>query len=292
MTSKGQRSNHGTLRNHIIPMSHMRNFARRIEDRDVVYLYDLEEAGTELAYRPKTLTVENAAVQKGFYTNQYETILAEKYESPAVSAIRKLITSQMITSEERTSIAAYLMSYQLRSHSMLRYIRNLYVQSSEDYINHIKGTYSTIQETLVNRGEKVDDEFFAEIAEYESCGNQYDIWGDKHFAGGQVTTREGIKRATKLLASLKWCIFTSERQPFVLSDTFFSMEALDQPFYELYAPLGESSCLLVSRYINDLNDRWKIERIPISQSNVRAINVRTAKKAEKYIISGTDSLAW
>ena len=292
MTSKGQRSNYGTLRNHIIPMSHMRYFARNIRDRDAVYLYNLEEAGREQSYNPKLLTVENAAVQKGFYTNEYESRLAEEFESPAVAAIRKLITGQIITSEERGSIAAYLMSYQFRSHSMQKYIRELYVQSSEEYINHIKGTYSTIQETLVNRGEQVDEEFFAGIAGYESGGNQYDEWGDKHFAEGRLSTQEGIKRATKLLASLKWRILTSDNQPFVLSDAFFTSEALDQPFYELYAPLGSNSCLFISRYIHDLNDRWNIERIPISQSNVRAINVRTVKKAEKYIVSGTDNLAW
>ena len=292
MTSKSQRSNYGTLRNHIIPMSHMRNFARNIHDRDVVYLYGLEEAGSEQSYSPKRLTVENAAVQKGFYTNEYELKLAEEYESPAVAAIRKLITGQTITSEERGAIAAYLMSYQFRSHSMLKYIHELYVQSSEESINHIKGTYSTIQETLINRGEQVDEELFAGIASYEMGGNQYDEWGDKHFAEGRLSTLEGIKRATKLLASLKWRIFTSDNQPFVLGDAFFAMEALDQPLYELYAPLGSNSCLFISRYIHDLNDRWNIERIPTSQSNVKAINVRTVKKVEKYIVSGTDNLAW
>ena len=269
MTSNDQRSNYGTLRNHIIPIFHMRDFARKMHDRDVVYLYDLEEAGREQSYSPKPLTVENAAVQKGFYTNEYESKLAEEYESPAVAAIRKLITGQTITSEERGSIAAYLTSYQVRSHSMQKFIRELYVQSSEEYINHIKGTYSTIQETLINRGEQVDEEFFAGIAGYRSDGDQYDKWGDKHFAEGRVSTREGFEKATRLLVSLKWRIFTSDNQPFVLSDAFFTMEALDQPFYELYAPLGSHSCLFISRYIHDLNDRWNIERIPISQSNVK-----------------------
>ena len=222
----------------------------------------------------------------------YESKLAEEYESPAVTAIRKLITGQAITSEERGSIAAYLTSYQVRSHSMQKFIRELYVQSSEEYINHIKGTYSTIQESLINGGEQVDEEFFAGIAGYRSDGDQYDKWGDKHFAEGRVSTREGFEKATRLLASLKWRIFTSDDQPFVLSDAFFTMEALDQPFYELYAPLGSHSCLFISRYIHDLNDRWNIERIPISQTNVKAINVRTVKKAEKYIVSGTDNLAW
>ena len=92
MTSKGQRSNYGTLRNHIIPMFHMRNFARKTDDRDVVYLYDLEEARTEHRYHSKQFNVKNAAVQKGFYTNEYESELADEYESPSVEPIRKLIT--------------------------------------------------------------------------------------------------------------------------------------------------------------------------------------------------------
>lgn len=292
MTLKSQRSNYGTLRNHIIPMFHMSNFARSIDDKDVVYLYDLQDASRKKSYMSKQLTVENSAVQKGFYTNEYESKLADEYESPAVAGIRKLTTYQIITSEEREHIAAYLMSYQLRSHSMLKYVHDLYVQSSGKHINYVKGTYSTIQEVLINRGEQIDEEFFAGMAGYEGAGDQYGKWGDIQFAEGRILTQEGIKRATELLASLKWRVFTSESQPFVLGDTFFVMEALDQPYYELYAPLGKDSCLFISRYIHDLNHRWDIERIPISQSNVRAINVRTAKKAEKYIVSGTDNLAW
>ena len=292
MTSKGQRLNHGNLRNHIIPISHMSNFARNIHDREVVYLYDLEDSSRKKGYRPKQITVKNAAVQKGFYTNEYESKLAEEYENPAVAAIRKLITGQIITPGERGAIAAYLMSYNFRSHSMLKYIHDLYVQSSEEHISYVKGTYSTIQETLINRGEQLDEEFFSGIAGYEGAGDQYGKWGDIQFAEGRTLTQEGIKRATELLASLKWRVFTSDSQPFVLGDTFFAKEALDQPYYELYAPLGSNSCLFISRYIHDLKDRWDIKRIPISQSSVRAINVRTVKKAEKYIVSGTDNLAW
>lgn len=292
MTSIGQRSNYGTRRNHIIPMSHMRNFARNKRGKDMVHLYDLEAANKERRHIPKQLPVENAAVQKGFYTNKYESKLADEYESPAVEPIRKLITGKTITLHERGLIAAYLMRFQFRSHSMLRHIQELYAQSAEEHIDSIKGNYATVHNTLINRGEEVDEELFVEIERFEGAGDHYVELGGRNFAEGQVSTQGGDKRATKLLASLKWRIFTSDKQPFVLSDTFFILETLDQPFYELFAPLGSNSCLFISRYIHDINDRWNIKRIPISQSNVRAINVRLAKKAEKYIVSGSDNLAW
>ena len=273
-------------------MSHMRNFAKNISGRDMVYIYDLEEAGKEQGYKPKRLPVKDAAVQKGFYTNEHESKLADEYESPAVEPIRKLITGQIITPDERGRIASYLMRYQLRSHSMQRHVQELYAQSGKEHIDSIKATYSTVHDALINRGEQVDEELFVAIERFEGSGDFYVELGSKNFAEGQVTTKEGDKRAIKLLSSLKWRIFTSDKQPFVLSDTFLILEALDQPFYELYAPLGSNSCLFVSRYIHNLNDRWNIERIPISQANVRAINVRLAKKAEKYIVSGTDNLSW
>ena len=91
MTSKGQRSNYGTQRNHIIPMSHMRNFARDIHDRDVVYLYDLEEAGREQSYSPQQLTVGNAAVQRGFYTNEYESKLVPS-QKPVLRKFQRFST--------------------------------------------------------------------------------------------------------------------------------------------------------------------------------------------------------
>ena len=273
-------------------MSHMRNFARNINSRDMVYLYDLEEASKEQGYKPKLLSVKDAAVQKGFYTDEYESKLADEYESPAVESIRKLIGGQVITPDERKHIAAYLMRFQLRSHGMRRHVQELYAQSAGEHIDSIKETYSTVHEALIDRGEQVDEELFAEIKGFEGSGDHYVELGGRNFAEGQVTTKQGDKRSTQLLSSLKWRIFTSDNQPFVLSDAFLVLEALDQPFYELYAPLGSNSCLFVSRYIHNLNDRWNIERIPISQANVRVINVRLAKQAEKYIVSGTDNLAW
>ena len=139
---------------------------------------------------------------------------------------------------------------------------------------------------------RIDEKFFEKIAQYRGEETQYTRLGAKLFAEGKFPTSGMMQKATTLLASLKWRIFNSESQPFILGDTFVTMEALDQPFYELYAPLGSHHCLFVSRYVHDLSTRWGIERIPISQANTKAINVRTAKVATKYLVSGTDNLTW
>ena len=153
MTLKDERLNYGTLRNHIIPQFHMRNFAETIAYKDMVYLYNLENAKKVRNYKPKRLTVENAAVQKGFYTDEYESRLAEEYESPAAPAITKMITGQALTFDEREAVAAYLLSYNTRSPSLLTSITEMYSLLSGEYINHIKENFSTIKEALVNRGE-------------------------------------------------------------------------------------------------------------------------------------------
>lgn len=292
MTLKDERLNYGTLRNHIIPQFHMRNFAETIAYKDMVYLYNLENAKKVRNYKPKRLTVENAAVQKGFYTDEYESRLAEEYESPAAPAITKMITGQALTFDEREAVAAYLLSYNTRSPSLLTSITEMYSLLSGEYINHIKENFSTIKEALVNRGEPIDEKFFEKIAQYRGEETQYTRLGAKLFAEGKFPTSGMMQKATTLLASLKWRIFNSESQPFILGDTFVTMEALDQPFYELYAPLGSHHCLFVSRYVHDLSTRRGIERIPISQANTKAINVRTAKVATKYLVSGTDNLTW
>ena len=292
MTLKDQRLNYGTLRNHIIPQFHMRKFAKTIDDNDLVYLYNLEDAKKERNYKPKRLTVENAAVQKGFYTDEYESRLAEKYEYPADLAIGKMIVGETLTLEERESTAAYLLSYHTRSPSQLTFINKQSVPWSEEGLNYIKRTYSTIREALLERGETLNEEFFDGIAQYRGKEDQYIRLGGRLFAEGEFLTQDMMNRATKLLASLKWRIFTAENQPFILGDTFVTIEGLDQPFYELYAPLGSHHCLWISRGVCDLDTRWEIERISISQADTRAINVRTAKMATKYLVSGTDNLAW
>ena len=292
MTLKDQRLNYGTLRNHIIPQFHMRNFAKTIDDNDIVYLYNLEDARKERNYKPKKLTVENSAVQKGFYTDEYESRLAEKYEDQAAPAIRNLIAGKTLTFDERKSTAAYLLSYHFRSPSLLTSMTEMYSLLSGEYINHVKENFSTIKEALVNRGDPIDEKFFDRIAQYRGEEDQYIRLGREQFAEGQLPAPDTMKKFTELLASLKWRIFASDIQPFILGDTFVTMEGLDQPFYELYTPLGSHHCLFVSRCIYDLSTRWDIERIPISQADARAINVRTAKMATKYLVSGTDNLAW
>ena len=270
----------------------MRNFAKTIDDKDMVYLYNLEDAKKERGYKPKTLTVENSAVQRGFYTDEYESRLSKEYESPAAPAITKMIRGQTLTFDDREAVAAYLLSYNTRSPSQLTSITKMYSLLSGEYIDHIKENFSTIKEALVNRGDPIDEKFFDGISQYRGEETEYTRMGGRFFAEGQLPTSDMMQKFTKLLASLKWRIFTSENQPFILGDTFVTIEGLDQPFYELYAPLGSHYCLFVSRMIHDISTRWDIERITISQANTKAITVRIAKAAAKYLVSGTDNLAW
>ena len=78
----------------------------------------------------------------------------------------------------------------------------------------------------------------------------------------------------------------------MLGDHFFEVNGLDQPIFELYFPISSTHCLFISRYAPyPQHPQDDIEYIPIDARTTRAINVRTVKAAERYVISGQD-LSW
>ena len=95
-----------------------------------------------------------------------------------------------------------------------------------------------------------------------------------------------------LLASLPWRVLEANGDRFVLGDAFFEYNALDQPIFEKYVPLNSHQCLLISRFaLNPLLDQEYIEYIPIPSKIVKAINSRTVRAAERYVVSA-QNLDW
>ena len=78
----------------------------------------------------------------------------------------------------------------------------------------------------------------------------------------------------------------------MLGDRFFELNGQDQPVFEMYCPISSNCCLFISRYAPHASLRVDdMEYIPVDESVVRAINVRTVAVSQRYVVSGHD-LSW
>ena len=114
-TEPRNNSRQGHLRNHIIPIFHMRQFAQD----DLVYTYDFEEAKKTSKYSPPHQSVNNATVFKGFYTDEQERRLAEQFEQGIKVILEKMNDQHQLTPDERLKVCRYIYAYRTRTHWML-----------------------------------------------------------------------------------------------------------------------------------------------------------------------------
>ena len=290
----GNRKNHGRIRNHVIPEAHMRRFA----EENLVYTFDFIMAQKYRSYDPPRQNVKNATVLKGFYTDAYEQKLSEQFEQGAKEIMDKIIGEQQLAPDERSRLSRYIHAYRIRSPRMLRLLQNRYEPYMRDAIQELSDQSSFVQKSLYDTDQPIDEGLFEEkrrilaIRENElNDAETVQSSSRSYFSGGSQLTIEPMQAAEQL-ASLPWLVFVSEDRPFVLGDFFFEVNAQDQPIFEMYCPISSTHCLFISRYEPHPKHRTEdIEYLHVDERTTRAINVRTVKASERYVISG-QNLSW
>ena len=271
---------------------------RRIAEGEFVYTFDFTVAQGCRSYRLPRQNVRNATVFTGFYTDDYERKLSQQFEQGVTEIAAKITGKQQLTFKERIVLARYMHAYRFRSPWMLRQLQSRYQSDMRDIVQELTSQWSFVQESLRDMERPIDESFFDEVTRILES-RQIDLDDpDAMQAAQQSYFSEGIQLneepqdAITLLAWLPWRVFVSEEHHFVLGDHFFEVNGLDQPIFERYFPISSTHCLFISRYAPYPQHRQDdIEYIPIDARTTRAINVRTVKAAERYVISGQD-LSW
>lgn len=214
----GTRRNRGRIRNHVIPKAHMRRFA--VED--LVYTFDFTVAQGCRSYRPPRQNVNNATVIRGFYTDEYEKNLSQKFEDGVKEIADKIIGEQQLALDERIRLSRYIYAYRARSPWMLHQLQSRYQPDMRDILQEFSRQLSFVQASLYDMDRPIDEDFFKEMrTTFESRENELNdaqtVQADLQFyfsEGSQLTT--GPQHTDRLLASLPWRVFVSAGQPFVL----------------------------------------------------------------------------
>ena len=282
----------GRRRSHVIPKFHLKLFAIK----DIVCVFDIELARIGRKYRPVTQSVNNATVIKGFYTDQYEDRLSQRFEEGIKAIMEKIVMEQKLRHDERLRLSRYIYVYRYRSPWMLRLLQNKYDTEYADVIREYSQTIAFLESALYNRGHPIDEGLFAEmgkiladkeneLADVEAVQSSLRSF----FSGGPPISIEP-GHADMQLASLPWRVLVSKNTPFALGDHFFELYGQDQPIYQMYFPISSTHCLFISRFSpNPRLGEAEIEYIPVDSHAARAINVRTAKSCERFVVSGQDS---
>lgn len=272
----------------------MRLFAKG----NVVYTFDVDIARTRQNYSPHLQSINKATVFKGFYTDEYEDNLSQRFEQGVKTILEKIAMGQQLGEEERLRLSRYIYAYRYRSPWMLRLLRNKYEPEMRVVIQEQSQMVTFLQSTLPDNGRPIEEDLFKKmrtiLADKESeLDDAETVQASlQSFFSGGPSPSIGPQQADRELASLPWRVFVSEGHQFVLGDYFFELYGQDQPIFEMYFPISATHCLFVSRYAPDPRlTREHLEYLPVDPHITRAINVRTVKKSERYVISGQD-LSW
>ena len=292
MTRNNSRQGH--LRNHIIPIFHMRQFAQD----DLVYTYDFEEAKKTSKYSPPHQSVNNATVFKGFYTDEQERRLAEQFEQGIKVILEKMNDQHQLTPDERLKVCRYIYAYRTRTHWMLGHLQDNYSPYMQQILQDQSEIWSFIQKSLYDTDQPIDDSLFekahrilSSIKDELNDPKTVDLRSHSVFSDGSVLSSRS-SHADKQLAQLPWRVLVSPGRPFALGDRLFEVNWQDQPIYEMYCPISSTCCLFISRYGPHASRCVEdVEYIPVDESTVRAINARTVAVSQRYVVSG-HGLIW
>ena len=212
-TMTGSNSRHGQLRNHVIPIFHMRLFAHD----GLVYTYDIEEAKKASRYRPPRQSVNNATVFRGFYTDEQESRLSEQFEQGINPLLKKIDEQHQLSSEERQKFCRYIYAYRIRTHWMLRTLQGNYRSYMQQILQEESEKWAFIQTALYDTNQPIDDSFFENVNQVlsmaeDELNDPETVASRSHsmFSEGSVLSSRSL-HADKQLAALPWRVFISSR---------------------------------------------------------------------------------
>ena len=207
MTRNNSRQGH--LRNHIIPIFHMRQFAQD----DLVYTYDFEEAKKTSKYSPPRQSVNNATVFKGFYTDEQERRLAEQFEQGIKVILEKMNDQHQLTPDERQKFCRYIYAYRTRTHWMLKLLQDNYVPNIHQFLQERSEAWSFTQKALYDMDQPIDDSLFETVNSIISrIGVELNdpetvtLRSHSFFSDGSMLSRRS-SHADRQLATLPWRVF-------------------------------------------------------------------------------------
>ena len=253
---------------HYIPQYYLRGF----ENNGRIWTHDRER---NISFKSSVKSIAN---EKALYSEEIESFLANKIESPANAAISKIRKRESITLDERTALAQYIIFLWKRVPEG----RKRALQKIPDVADSVQNnTTSEIDDAVTKNPELAERAIELKNKIDELITNHKNNPSPKLW----YTSFDSLPgpRLVEALLSMNWVFITHEHLQFLTSDNpvfFFEFEGIGNPRSELSIPLSSSLALWATR--NTIRSGAFVNATSIA---VKEINRRTAFNSTRFIYS-------
>lgn len=256
---------------HYVPQFYLRGF----ESDGRIWAHDRERKTSFQA------TVKSVANENGMYSEEVESFLANRVETPAISALTKVRRQERISADERSALARYIVF-------LLKRVPDGRARALQSVPGAADEVHSRIAAELdaaalsnpdfYDRAESLKARVAAAI-ENQKMSPSPELWYSSF-------PTEPNARLVEALLSMNWVFMSSSKLPFLTSDNpafFFKFEGIGNPKSELSLPLSSSTALWATR--SAVQSGGFMSVAPVA---VREVNRRTAHNCTRFVYSGAN----
>jgi hypothetical protein len=255
------------IKNHYIPQKYLKGFTN---ESGKVFCYGENSEPFEI--KPK-----NIAYEKGLYSDETETYLANEIEEPFNQIIYKMLSREKFVGKDREKISKYLVVL------LKRTIKNRF-----QYEKSAGSIAEDATEKLVQKVE--DEEIFANMQ--KELVIQQLLLGMSNFKNNpsrevweDIMKPEATPSITTAINLMQWTIFVAKKQSFFITcdhPIFFHAEIGigGAPYSTMSVPLNQKYCLFLY-----WTDTFPPDYVYANEKIVKQINIRTIYNRYQQVYS-------
>lgn len=226
-------------------------------------------------------TVKGVANENGMYSEEVESFLANKIETPTISALTKIRRQEKISADDRSALARYIVFLWKRVPDgrarALKIIPDVADKVHGEIVAELDAAALTNPE-FSDRAEILKARVAAAIEAHKASPSP-ELWYSSFES-------EQSMRLVDALLSMNWTFMCSTNLQFLTSDNpvfFFKSEGIGHPKSELSLPLSSSIALWATR--STVLFREFMSVAPVA---VKEFNRRTAHNCTRFVYSGAN----
>lgn len=256
---------------HYIPQFYLRGFG----SNGRIWAHDRER---RISFQSSVKSIAN---EKGMYSEEIESFLANRIETPAISALIKIRKQEKISFDERTALARYIV-----------FLCKRVPDSRERALKTVPGVADQLHGEIAAEldAAAVANPAFADRVPSLKARVAAAIEGHKSRPSPALWyssfESEPGAQLVKALLSMNWVFMSSTQLQFLTSDNpvfFFKSEGIGRQKSELSVPLSSSIALWATRSPGPSGEFMNVA--PVA---VREVNRRTVYDSTRFVYSGTD----
>lgn len=263
--------------NHHIPQYYLSGFASSPAS-DRVWVY---EKGSDHVFNPN---LTNVATENHRWPKETEEYLTQQIENPANPILDKIRHRQLLTTDDKDKISAYIVVMWRRVDEGLLRTKAIMPEVSADLFRQFRDEISK----RVKENPSKADTFQNSLNELTRLENKYKTEFPREFWYKTITAESSLQLKL-FLTAMTWVLFTcgNGQQPFLTCDNpvyYFHDIGIGKPQSEITFPISSTTALWATWRI-DLEEGY----LSAQEAAIKEINRRTVVNATRYVYYSRNS---